>query len=398
MQDLALISTPGTKPISVQPGLADITLTSPHVRDQKLQDFVADSEQAFEQCIQSLSARHRQYTDDLLGFHRALHMESKAAHFAFPSALQPSPTQRLLQPSHMQIPLKRSQVEQLASTPVSIASTDDVSTAPALQESCLTEPMLKDSLFMALAPLYELKHTCGDGVARLQNAVNCLTKDVSEFKLQQKSLMPLLEVAGLFPKPRAQEIWRQTNSEMDHSRSARTGSIQIPGLTHGKSHLEFASDLLVGDDDPMTLLRSMYACETSGHDHSRALFPKYATEPKRTSRIACLLQSEEFERIVALLIVLNIVFITYSTDYAVKHPTAQANTFIHITEAIFQVCYILELGMKLAVRQHYFFIGVDWTWNWLDFALACTAAYDMIKLMRMLERARCNFASGSRAR
>merc|ERR1711879_1015858 len=37
---------------------------------------------------------------------------------------------------------------------------------------------------------------------------------------------------------------------------------------------------------------------------------------------------------------------------------------------------MVELGMKLAVHRHFFFIGHEWQWNWLDFSLAVTAAYD----------------------
>jgi hypothetical protein len=65
----------------------------------------------------------------------------------------------------------------------------------------------------------------------------------------------------------------------------------------------------------------------------------------------------------------------------VDHPFHQTNGFIRISEAAFAFVYISEISLKLIVHRAYFFIGREWKWNWLDFILAATAAYDMTAMV-----------------
>mmetsp|Transcript_57417 Transcript_57417/g.134652 ORF Transcript_57417/g.134652 Transcript_57417/m.134652 type:complete len:940 (+) Transcript_57417:21-2840(+) len=101
-------------------------------------------------------------------------------------------------------------------------------------------------------------------------------------------------------------------------------------------------------------------------------------EPPRTGFFAHLLNSRKFERITALVILSNVVFIGFSADYAVKHPDSQSNAIFDICKYTWVFFYTIELILKLAVHGFFFFTNDQWSWNWLDFFLVVISFYDII--------------------
>lgn len=155
-----------------------------------------------------------------------------------------------------------------------------------------------------------------------------------------------------------------------------SSSIPPNGLRLSKTNMQFAQDLLTSNVDAINELTNAM----QRHD-----LPEYwrkgkawLHEPDRTSTLGMMLESTHFERFVSLVILANTVFITYSTDYAVRNPNEQVTPFITTVESLFQVFYILELMLKIVVHRFFFFTNKDFLWNILDCVLAFGAMYDLI--------------------
>lgn len=103
-----------------------------------------------------------------------------------------------------------------------------------------------------------------------------------------------------------------------------------------------------------------------------------ALEPRRTSQLARFLRSDRFEKFLAVIIILNVVFIGHSADYAIAHPQQQVNQFIVVAEISFSTMYMCEIVLRIAVRRIYFFVGEDWNWNCFDFFLVLLSVYDTV--------------------
>jgi voltage-gated sodium channel len=91
-------------------------------------------------------------------------------------------------------------------------------------------------------------------------------------------------------------------------------------------------------------------------------------EPPRSGWFADFVQGNVFEMAICVLILVNVLFMVYSTNVEVLNP-GEFNASLQICKVIFQVLYTVEMIMKLVVhRQWYFFYG----FNVFDFVLVVT--------------------------
>jgi hypothetical protein len=100
-------------------------------------------------------------------------------------------------------------------------------------------------------------------------------------------------------------------------------------------------------------------------------------EPHRTSALAELLASQAMERLVSIMICLNVLFLAYSADYAVKHVDQQMTPFIYVCEILFLVFYLFEMFVRLKVHGVYFFFNEEMNWNLFDFFLVGISIWDV---------------------
>lgn len=364
--------------------------------DDRLREFHMESERSFEQFVDVIRHQHRQYVKGLASLHSGLQddirnlsdMKVEFARFLCPSALQTFGT-------------VQENAAAVASTPADVADPHHISaeilpspsaaaspSAPAIVRpahsatggnSGLTEDALKHSLFMALAPLYGLREKLTGAFVPLQKAIQTLSSDVSELKKRTIQSRPIEGLQGGFLSTEEMLYGDFGNaiSIDDPKKNAENFGKKHTGLARGTGHMDFAADLLNSTDEPFRLMTCMHEVKVPGEKRKAWILPMEG-EPVRTSGLAIFLRSEHFERVVSLIILLNLIFITYSTDYAVQHPHDQTNEFIRFVETVFQVLYMCELTLKLLVHQKWFFIGQEWVWNWLDIILVVTAVYDLI--------------------
>ncbi|CAK0839455.1 unnamed protein product, partial [Prorocentrum cordatum] len=83
-----------------------------------------------------------------------------------------------------------------------------------------------------------------------------------------------------------------------------------------------------------------------------------------------------FNAACVLMISLNAVLITFSTDYEMQHLGSSTDWMVY-GEYVFICWYALELVMKIAAQGKYFFAGPDWTWNIFDFVLVAFSAVQL---------------------
>jgi len=122
---------------------------------------------------------------------------------------------------------------------------------------------------------------------------------------------------------------------------------------------------------------------------------RWVSEPERQTLLARILDSQLFERVVSIVILANTGFITYSTDYAVRHPEDQVTPAITLVETLFQLFYIMELILKLSVHRCFFFTNKDFLWNILDCVLAVGALYDLLMTQIITPMTRTDLSKGS---
>jgi hypothetical protein len=392
--------------------------------DRKLQIFWGDSKQALQQLFSDVGERHQQFLSDISLLYKNLQedikglsdLKSDLARFVCPSALaivEPDITENGLSPEASALPLQppstlkaplpdpSSLEEASGGQPTADAATratsGDIDFPHRTVDGTLTEAAFKDHLFLAMAPLYTVRDQFKGAVVPLQEAIKKLNTDITDLKYQQTGL----RTASSLQDPEHRPLRENSQNSMEDDKMKSYGYLETyitdtvgfnsysqtealgdtkptkgGSLIRATSNLNFAADILGEDQVSEKLLEQMATYRMPGREMRRQLINTVA-EPERTSPLAKFILSLWFERIVSVVIILNIAFITYSTDYAAANPHAQMNFFIRTTEGSFQVCYIFELALKLTVHRLYFFVGKEWYWNWLDFLLAATAAYDL---------------------
>jgi voltage-gated sodium channel len=78
-----------------------------------------------------------------------------------------------------------------------------------------------------------------------------------------------------------------------------------------------------------------------------------------------------FDNVAAIVILLNAVFMIYTTNYEVSRPDDGPTKFQNLMEYVFIAFYCLELALKVCVHRLYFFWNNDYRWNTLDTFLVC---------------------------
>jgi len=101
-------------------------------------------------------------------------------------------------------------------------------------------------------------------------------------------------------------------------------------------------------------------------------------EPERSGLLAKFVHSRSFQQAVAVIIILNAVFIGYTLEEAIRHPNRDLPASTKILEYGFLSIYSVELAMKLCVHGLYFFINHDWHWNNLDAILVILGLQDAV--------------------
>lgn len=82
-----------------------------------------------------------------------------------------------------------------------------------------------------------------------------------------------------------------------------------------------------------------------------------------------LVDSQRFDYVVGLLIIVNAVAIGWETDYVARGESDKLATFFRASEITFCVCFTLELSLRLYVNRLSFFFDEGCHWNYLDFVL-----------------------------
>mmetsp|Transcript_79391 Transcript_79391/g.246513 ORF Transcript_79391/g.246513 Transcript_79391/m.246513 type:complete len:545 (+) Transcript_79391:1-1635(+) len=99
---------------------------------------------------------------------------------------------------------------------------------------------------------------------------------------------------------------------------------------------------------------------------------------EKETRLGNFLNSPTVNAVCTMVILLNAIFIGFSSEYAVQHIGEPRNMVLQWFEWLFNMFYILELTLKLIAYKLHFFCNSDWKWNWFDFFLVLTGIYDLI--------------------
>lgn len=104
-------------------------------------------------------------------------------------------------------------------------------------------------------------------------------------------------------------------------------------------------------------------------------------EPRRQSPLAIMLKSQTFERVLALIILANVVFLGYTAELAVNHydeQTEQFNLAVNMIELMFLLFFAVEMCLKIYVHSIFYFIGDEMFWNMLDCLLVGVSAFNWV--------------------
>jgi len=105
--------------------------------------------------------------------------------------------------------------------------------------------------------------------------------------------------------------------------------------------------------------------------------PRSLLQTQTNSCIGRSLNSTHFVRFTAFIISANVVFIAFTTQYAIDHLGEEQPASLDTVEMCFHAYYITEFIMKLWVYRLNFFTGHDVNWNMFDMMLIGTALYDI---------------------
>mmetsp|Transcript_91535 Transcript_91535/g.144652 ORF Transcript_91535/g.144652 Transcript_91535/m.144652 type:complete len:757 (-) Transcript_91535:32-2302(-) len=395
--------------------------------ERKLTKFQSESEKCFQNILADLSSHHNKYLSKMARLHENLQrdikdlagLKQRVSGFGLPTALSPfssvpgSPNiepkdkfadeliQKFPQPPAAPYFVKVAyESEKLDKPPIKEAELKPTSTDG---QTPLTESVFKDHLFSTMLPVYGMKDAICDSLIPIYEQIKEIAVHTRDIKYHSDDLdgasqlrLPvqpnhheitlgasnLVKFIGLQQDEadEAEECIGSEETEQAGTRSTFFASLPKPvsALARGKSKLNFADDILRGNEPgSVDLLSIMHAYRMPGEGSDKAIFSWFGAEPERTSCLAKALNSAYFENLIAVVIVANMVFMTYSSDYAVAHPQEQSTHLIRVLEFSFQLFYALELLLKLSVHWSYYFVAGDWHWNCLDFLLVVTSSYDV---------------------
>jgi hypothetical protein len=86
--------------------------------------------------------------------------------------------------------------------------------------------------------------------------------------------------------------------------------------------------------------------------------------------------SKRFETAVAAVIVLNVVYMCYATNYMIMHPKNPETKELRLISLAFAVVYCLELALKLLAYGERFLHPPDRSWNLFDSALVAQCIFE----------------------
>jgi len=151
----------------------------------------------------------------------------------------------------------------------------------------------------------------------------------------------------------------------------KASTFALPGFRKQRTLRQMA----FGDASSLMTVLNKYELQGLLESQNRCGLPN---EPERVSKLARALASEAAERLVSLMIVLNVFFLGYSADYAVQNALSPETPFISAGEIVFLVFYSIELVLRLKVHSLFFFTNEEAFWNWLDFVLVFGSVWDVV--------------------
>merc|ERR1712060_607919 len=92
-----------------------------------------------------------------------------------------------------------------------------------------------------------------------------------------------------------------------------------------------------------------------------------------------------FEWAIAMTILVNMVFMGYSTNFEMAHVNEATNESFAYIELIFTLLYALELYLRILSYGKSFFLGASRNWNMLDTMLVIHCIYEQVCFFANLE-------------
>jgi len=121
------------------------------------------------------------------------------------------------------------------------------------------------------------------------------------------------------------------------------------------------------------------SCKSSPVNHPRITRQESEIAKMKRKRSGSLLSScgnRSFEMICGAVIILNAVFIGWSSNYASEHLHNQKTDFIVLSELCFCIFYALEVLLRMYISGRRFCSKQEWKWNTFDLTLVMMSAYD----------------------
>jgi len=101
-------------------------------------------------------------------------------------------------------------------------------------------------------------------------------------------------------------------------------------------------------------------------------------EPPRKGCFFKFVNSDKFEKVCLLVIILNIVYIFNETNYSMANKTEDKSSLLKTLELAFATYYFIEITLKLLVHRLYFFCNEELRWNLFDFFLVVIGTAELI--------------------
>lgn len=115
-----------------------------------------------------------------------------------------------------------------------------------------------------------------------------------------------------------------------------------------------------------------------------ALWWSSVEEPARTGFLARVLSMSAWEFSIALVIMINSLFVGFSTDQAFTQAyTGESVVDVNSLEVLFVVFFAVELILRLVVHRQYFFCNEEMAWNLFDFVVVLISISDVVVSLRV---------------
>lgn len=101
-------------------------------------------------------------------------------------------------------------------------------------------------------------------------------------------------------------------------------------------------------------------------------------EPERSGCLNALVTSPKFENLSAVVILVNSIFVAYTSDFEMKYPGESHHIIVESLEMFFISFYTAELLLRLVNHRLFFFRNADMKWNIFDFLLVSMSLFDLL--------------------